>query len=64
MENTQNPENPSVQPTTQPPLENPPSENSQINLSAPQSLNSPNQQQINFNKPNERFKTKVIYIKN
>ena len=63
MENPQNPENPPVQPPTQPPLENPPPENSQVNPSSPQPLNSINQQQKPFNKPNERFKTKVINIK-
>ena len=63
MENPQNPENPPVQPPTQPPLENPPPENSQVNPSSPQPLNSINQQQKTFNKPNERFKTKVINIK-
>ena len=58
MENPSPQENPQPQPANNPPSENPPKENTQPPSSNPPSSN-PQQQKTTFNKPNERFKTKV-----
>ena len=61
MENTSPQENPQPQPSNNPPSENTPKENIQPSSSNPSSIN-PQQQKSSFNKPNERFKTKVKKI--